>query len=121
MAETVVLAIGGNALAPAGLGDFAGQEERARHVADAAVALLDSSRRLLMPPTAAAAQGRRPSRSRPQRQRRRPPPRPAARGSRDGVGGCGERLRGRPGELCGRGPGRRGLHTPLLTDDVPVA
>ena len=48
MAETVVLAIGGNALAPAGLGDFAGQEERARHVADAAVALLDSSRRLLM-------------------------------------------------------------------------
>ncbi len=48
MGETVVLAIGGNALAPAGLGDFAGQEERARHVADAAVALLDSSRRLLM-------------------------------------------------------------------------
>jgi len=46
--ETVVLAIGGNALAPAGLGDFAAQEERARHVADAAVALLDSDRRLLM-------------------------------------------------------------------------
>src|SRR5215207_7783551 len=39
---------GGNALAPAGLGDFAGQEERARHVADAAVALLDADRRLLM-------------------------------------------------------------------------
>lgn len=48
MGETVVLAIGGNALAPAGLGDFAAQEERARHVADAAVALLDSDRRLLM-------------------------------------------------------------------------
>jgi carbamate kinase len=46
--ETVVLAIGGNALAPAGLGDFAGQEERARGVADAAVRLLDSDRRLLM-------------------------------------------------------------------------
>ena len=48
MGETVVLAIGGNALSPAGLGDFAGQEERARHVADAAVALLDADRRLLM-------------------------------------------------------------------------
>ena len=48
MGETVVLAIGGNALAPAGLGDFAGQEERARGVADAAVRLLDSDRRLLM-------------------------------------------------------------------------
>ncbi len=48
MGETVVLAIGGNALAPAGLGDFAGQEERARHVADAAVGLLDPDRRLLM-------------------------------------------------------------------------
>jgi carbamate kinase len=48
VADTVVLAIGGNALAPAGLGDFAGQEERARHVADAAVALLDDDRRLLM-------------------------------------------------------------------------
>ena len=48
LVETVVLAIGGNALAPAGLGDFAGQEERARHVADAAVDLLDSGRRLLM-------------------------------------------------------------------------
>ena len=34
MSDTVVLAIGGNALAPAGLGDFAGQEERARGVAD---------------------------------------------------------------------------------------
>ena len=48
MSETVVLAIGGNALAPAGLGDFAGQEERARGVAETAVALLDSGRRLLM-------------------------------------------------------------------------
>jgi carbamate kinase len=46
--DTVVLAIGGNALAPAGLGDFAGQEERARGVADAAVGLLDADRRLLM-------------------------------------------------------------------------
>jgi carbamate kinase len=46
--ETVVLAIGGNALAPAGLGDFADQEERARRVADAAVGLLDQRRRLLI-------------------------------------------------------------------------
>lgn len=48
MDETVVMAIGGNALAPAGLGDFAGQEERARGVADAAVALLEPGRRLLL-------------------------------------------------------------------------
>ncbi len=48
MGETVVLAVGGNALAPAGLGDFAGQEERAQRVAEAAVALIDSGRRLLM-------------------------------------------------------------------------
>lgn len=48
MGETVVLAIGGNALAPAGLGDFADQEERARRVADAAVGLLDQRRRLLI-------------------------------------------------------------------------
>ena len=46
--ETVVVAIGGNALAPAGLGDFAGQEERARRVADAAIGLLEADRRLLM-------------------------------------------------------------------------
>jgi carbamate kinase len=43
-----VLAIGGNALAPAGLGAFADQEERARVVADAALGVLDSGRRLLM-------------------------------------------------------------------------
>ena len=48
MAETVVLAIGGNALAPAGLGDFAAQEKRARHVAHATVGLLQPDRRLLM-------------------------------------------------------------------------
>jgi carbamate kinase len=46
--ETVVLAIGGNALAPAGLGHFAEQEERARGVAAAAVEILDSGRRLLV-------------------------------------------------------------------------
>lgn len=48
MSETVVVAIGGNALAPAGLGDFAGQEERAQQVADAAVGLVGPDRRLLM-------------------------------------------------------------------------
>lgn len=48
MADTVVVAIGGNALAPAGLGDFPGQEERARRVAEAAVGLLEDDRRLLM-------------------------------------------------------------------------
>jgi carbamate kinase len=48
VSETVVVAIGGNALAPAGLGDFAGQEERAQQVADAAVGLVGSDRRLLM-------------------------------------------------------------------------
>ncbi len=45
---TVVLAIGGNALAPAGLGDFADQEERARGVAQAAVAIVEAGERLLV-------------------------------------------------------------------------
>lgn len=48
LADTVVLAIGGNALAPAGLGAFADQEERARAVADAALGVLDAGHRLLM-------------------------------------------------------------------------
>lgn len=48
MAETVVLAIGGNALAPAGLGEFSDQEERARHVAEATVEILARGDRLLM-------------------------------------------------------------------------
>ena len=45
---TVVLAIGGNALAPSGLGDFAGQQERARQVAETAVAILERGDRLLI-------------------------------------------------------------------------
>jgi carbamate kinase len=45
---TVVLAIGGNALAPPGLGDFDGQRARARQVADAAVAILAAGDRLLI-------------------------------------------------------------------------
>jgi carbamate kinase len=45
---TVVLAIGGNALAPPGLGDFAGQEQRAREVARTAVAILARGDRLLI-------------------------------------------------------------------------
>jgi len=44
----VVLAIGGNALAPAGLGEFADQEERARGVARAAVAIVEAGERLLV-------------------------------------------------------------------------
>ena len=48
MARTVVLAIGGNALAPAGLGEFADQEERARGVARAAVAIVEAGERLLV-------------------------------------------------------------------------
>jgi carbamate kinase len=47
-ATTVVLAIGGNALAPAGLGDFADQETRARRVAETALAILDGGQRLLV-------------------------------------------------------------------------
>jgi carbamate kinase len=46
--ETVVVAVGGNALAPAGLGDFAGQEERARGVAESIVRMLDDGLRLLI-------------------------------------------------------------------------
>lgn len=45
---TVVLAIGGNALAPPGLGDFADQERRARQVADTAVSILAGGDRLLI-------------------------------------------------------------------------
>ncbi|WP_217922418.1 carbamate kinase [Miltoncostaea oceani] len=45
---TVVLAIGGNALAPAGLGAFRDQEERAREVARTAVAILANGDRLLI-------------------------------------------------------------------------
>jgi carbamate kinase len=45
---TVVLAIGGNALAPAGLGAFADQELRAREVARTAVAILAAGDRLLI-------------------------------------------------------------------------
>jgi carbamate kinase len=48
LGETVVLAIGGNALAPAGLGEFADQEERARDVARAAVAIVAGGARLLV-------------------------------------------------------------------------
>ena len=48
MASTVVLAIGGNALAPAGLGEFADQEERARGVAAAALAIVEAGERLLV-------------------------------------------------------------------------
>lgn len=48
MTSTVVLAIGGNALAPAGLGEFADQEERARGVARAAAAIVEAGERLLV-------------------------------------------------------------------------
>lgn len=48
MVRTVVLAIGGNALAPAGLGEFADQEERARGVARAAVSIVQAGERLLV-------------------------------------------------------------------------
>jgi carbamate kinase len=46
--EIVVLAIGGNALAPAGLGEFADQESRARGVAETAVRMVDEGARLLV-------------------------------------------------------------------------
>ncbi|MGD9570590.1 MAG: carbamate kinase [Thermoleophilia bacterium] len=45
---TVVLAIGGNALAPAGLGSFADQEERARAVAQSVARIVSSGDRLLI-------------------------------------------------------------------------
>ncbi len=48
MSETVVMAVGGNALAPSGLGDIAGQTARARQVATHAVSLLDGDRRLVL-------------------------------------------------------------------------
>ncbi len=48
MSETVVMAVGGNALAPSGLGGVAEQAERAREVAGHAVALLDTDRRLVV-------------------------------------------------------------------------
>lgn len=44
----MILAIGGNALAPAGLGEFADQEERARSVAETAVAIVQGGDRLLI-------------------------------------------------------------------------
>ncbi len=46
--RTVVLAIGGNALAPAGLGSFGDQEQRARSVAETAVSILADGDRLLI-------------------------------------------------------------------------
>ncbi len=48
VSEIVVMAVGGNALAPSGLGEFAEQMERARNVAGHAVALLDGGRRLVV-------------------------------------------------------------------------
>ena len=46
--ETVILAIGGNALAPAGLGEFADQEQRARSVAQTALGIVEDGDRLLI-------------------------------------------------------------------------
>lgn len=48
MSETVVMAVGGNALAPSGLGDIVEQMERAKEVAHHAVSLLDDGRRLVV-------------------------------------------------------------------------
>jgi carbamate kinase len=48
VSETVILAIGGNALAPAGLGEFADQESRARGVAETAVRMIDGGVRLVV-------------------------------------------------------------------------
>jgi carbamate kinase len=48
MSEIVVMAVGGNALAPSGLGRVEEQMERARHVAGHAVSLLDDGRRLVV-------------------------------------------------------------------------
>lgn len=48
MSETVVVAVGGNALAPAGLGEFADQAERAAGLARTIVAMQDGGRRLLV-------------------------------------------------------------------------
>lgn len=46
--ETVVLAVGGNALAPSGLGDVAMQEEKADGVAATALSLIGDGRRLVV-------------------------------------------------------------------------
>ena len=48
MSDTVVLAIGGNALAPSGLGAFSDQEARARTVAETALAMTSTGARLLV-------------------------------------------------------------------------
>ena len=48
MSDTVVLAIGGNALAPSGRNDPAAQAERAQQVAASAVAMLTGGRRMLL-------------------------------------------------------------------------
>jgi carbamate kinase len=48
VSETVILAIGGNALAPAGLGEFADQESRARGVAETAVRMIGDGVRLVV-------------------------------------------------------------------------
>lgn len=48
MSETVVLAVGGNALAPSGLGDHAGQEALAREVAEIAVGMMGREVRLVL-------------------------------------------------------------------------
>lgn len=48
MNDVVVMAVGGNALAPSGLGDIGEQMERAREVAGHVVALLDGGRRLVV-------------------------------------------------------------------------
>ncbi len=48
MSEVVVMAVGGNALAPSGLGEIGGQMERAREVAAHAVSLLGDGRRLVV-------------------------------------------------------------------------
>lgn len=48
VADTVVVAVGGNALAPAGLGEFSDQAERAAGLARTIVAMLDDGRRLLV-------------------------------------------------------------------------
>ncbi len=48
MSEVVVMAVGGNALAPSGLGAVDEQMERAREVAGHAISLLDGGRRLVL-------------------------------------------------------------------------
>ena len=48
MSEVVVMAVGGNALAPSGLGEIGQQMERAREVAGHALNLLDGGRRLVI-------------------------------------------------------------------------